>query len=44
MHVVKNCKGEVVAYCSRKEDADEIAKSSLDEDDRPYTVEKMQTK
>lgn len=40
MYVVKNSKGEIVAMCSRKEDAYAMVNSELDEDDRPYTMEK----
>ena len=38
MWIVKNSKGDVVAVVSRKEDADAIAQTELDEAG-PYTVE-----
>ena len=38
MWIIKNSKGTVVAVVSRKEDADAIAKTELD-DEGPYTVE-----
>lgn len=41
MWIIKNSRGETVAMCSRKEDAAAIVKSDLDEDDRPYKMEKM---
>jgi hypothetical protein len=41
MYVIKNSKGETVAYCSREEDALAMINSDLDEDDRPYTMENI---
>ena len=41
MYVVKNSRGETVAMCSRKADALAMVNSDLDEDDRPYKMEKM---
>jgi hypothetical protein len=38
MWIVKNSKGNVVAVVSRKEDADAIAQTELD-DEGPYTIE-----
>jgi len=40
MFVVKNNKGEVVALCTKLEDAIGIAKTKLDKDG-PYKVEKQ---
>jgi len=40
MWVVKNSRGETVAVCSRKKDAEAMKNTSLDDNkDGPYTVE-----
>lgn len=41
MWMIKNSRGETVAICSRKVDAEAMVNSDLDEDDRPYKMEKM---
>ena len=40
MWVVKNSKGETIATCSRKEDADAIANTKLD--DEVYRIEQSE--
>ena len=39
MFVVKNLKGEIIAYCNRAEDASAIARTTLDKE--KYIVEKL---